>query len=206
MSVREQLDYLAGFYARWDDDRQKRLTDTLELELDPAINTLSAGTIQKLAIVAALCHHPTLILLDEPVSHLDPIVRDRFLRLLFDLAQDDGATIVISSHILHDVESVVDWVVCLHRGRLTADTSLDALKERYVEWRVAARTRDLPAQFTESFVLDGSHVSPRNARLIVDTGAADLAAFVREHDVDVDTAALNLQGLFPALTGERGLT
>jgi ABC-2 type transport system ATP-binding protein len=147
MSVGQQLDYLAGFYRRWDAGRMRDLADLLDLRLDAGIKGLSAGTLQKLAIVAAVCHHPDLILLDEPVSNLDPIARERFLKFLMQLAQDDGATIVISSHVLHDIESTVDWIVCLHDGRVTANAALDTLKEDYAAWHVRARTRDLPPSF-----------------------------------------------------------
>lgn len=100
----EQLAYLSGFYARWDLARQSRLLDLLDLAPNAGIRGLSAGTVQKLAIVAALCHHPDLILLDEPVSHLDPVVRDRLLTYLLEIVWEDNATVVISSHVLHDVD------------------------------------------------------------------------------------------------------
>jgi ABC-2 type transport system ATP-binding protein len=205
MSVGRQLRYLSGFYPRWDTDRQSFLLGLLDLDAQSEIRGLSTGSIQKLAIVAALCHHPDLILLDEPVSNLDPIVRDRFLRFLLDLVQEDSATIVISSHVLHDIESAVDWIVCLNDGAIAADAALDDLKDQYAEWRITARTRDLPDRFEEPFVVRQAVRQPRGARLDVRTAGADLPAFQRVHDVDVEVAALNLQGLFPILVGDRRL-
>jgi ABC-2 type transport system ATP-binding protein len=202
MSVGRQLRYLSGFYPRWDLARQALLLDLLDLDAAAEIRGLSTGSVQKLAIVAALCHHPDLILLDEPVSNLDPIVRDRLLRLLLDLVQDDSATIVISSHVLHDIESTVNWIVCLNNGAVAADAALDDLKDQYAEWRVTARTRDLPDRYAESFVVRQAVTQPRAARLDVRTGDADLASFQRAHDADVEVAALNLQGLFPILVGD----
>jgi len=199
MSVREQLRYLSAFYPRWDMARQASLLDLLDLFVDADIRGLSTGSAQKLAIVAALCHHPDLILLDEPVSNLDPIARDQFLKLLLDIVQEDGATIVISSHVLHDIESTVDWIVCLNDGVVAADAALDDLKDQYAEWRVLARTRDLPDRFADVFVVRQTVINPRGARLVVRAADADLAAFQRAHDVDVDVAPLNLQGLFPIL-------
>lgn len=203
MTVGEQLRYLSGFYPRWDAVRQSFLLDLLDLDVRSDISGISAGGAQKLAIVAALCHHPDLILLDEPISNLDPIVRDRFLALLLQIVQEDNATIVISSHILNDVESVVDWIVCLDAGEIAADAALDDLKEQYAEWRVVARTRDLPERFDDGFVVRQTVLQPRGARLVVRTADADLPAFQRAHDADVDVAALNLQGLFPVLTHDR---
>ncbi len=205
MSIERQLRYLSGFYPRWDLVRQSFLLDLLDLDVRSEISGLSTGSVQKLAIVAAICHHPDLILLDEPVSNLDPIVRDRILKFLLDLVQEDNATIVISSHVLHDVESTVDRIVCLNYGAVVADAALDDLKDQYAQWRVTARTRDLPDRFVEPFVVRQAVTQPRVARLVVLTVDADLAAFERAHDADVEVAALNLQGLFPILVGEERL-
>jgi ABC-2 type transport system ATP-binding protein len=199
MSVGRQLAYLSGFYPRWDSVRQSVLLDLLDLDLHADITGLSTGSAQKLAIVAALCHHPDLILLDEPVSNLDPISRDQFLKLLLDIVQEDHATIVISSHVLHDIESTVDWIVCLDAGTVAADAALDDLKDLYAEWRVLARTRDLPDRFDDAFVVRQTVTTTRGARLVVRTADADLPAFQGAHDVDVEVAPLNLQGLFPIL-------
>jgi ABC-2 type transport system ATP-binding protein len=202
MSVGEQLRYLSRFYPRWDEGRRSFLLDLLELDVDSAVSGLSTGSLQKLAIVAALCHHPDLILLDEPVSNLDPIVRDRFLKLLLDIVQEDDATIVVSSHVLHDVESTVDWIVCLDAGRVAANAALDDLKDQYAEWRVLARAQDLPVRFDDAFVLRQTANPPRGARLIVRAADADVSAFQRAYDADVEVAPLNLQGLFPILIDE----
>ena len=199
MTIEQQLRYLSAFYPRWDGPREAHLLDLLELDRQSQIKTLSTGSLQKLAIVAALCHRPTLLLLDEPVSNLDPIVRDRFLKFLLEVVQEDAATIVISSHVLHDVESVVDWIVCLNEGRVVANAALDDLKEQYAEWRVTARTRDLPAHFEEGFVVHETAAGRRTAKLVVRCAGADLAAFRQRHDADVEVAPLNLQGLFPVL-------
>lgn len=203
MSVGQQLDFLAGFYPKWDEGRLRDLADLLELRFEAEIKGLSVGNVQKLAILAALCHHPDLILLDEPVSNLDPIVRERFLKFLMQVIEEDAATIVISSHVLHDIESTVDWVVCLDEGSVTANAALDSLKEEFTEWHVRARTRDLPARFDVPFVVRETAVGPRHAKLVVRCAVADIAAFRHTHDVDVEVVPLNLQGLFPVIAAGR---
>jgi len=203
MTIEQQLRYLSAFYPRWDVDREAHLLELLELDGTSQIKALSTGSVQKLAIVASLCHRPTLLLLDEPVSNLDPIVRDRFLKFLLEVVQEDAATIVVSSHVLHDVESVVDWIVCLNEGRVVANAALDDLKEQYAEWRVTARTRDLPAHFEEACVAHETSVNRRTATLVVRAAEADVSAFRQRYDADVEVAPLNLQGLFPALVHGR---
>ena len=199
MSAGEQLRYLSTFYPRWDLERQSFLAGLLDLDLQADISGLSTGSAQKLAIVAALCPRPDLILLDEPVSNLDPIARDQFLRLLLEVVQEDHATIVISSHVLHDIESTVDWIVCLNNGTVAADAALDDLKDQYAEWRVLARTRDLPDRFADAFVVRQTVMEPRRARLVVRAAGTDVRAFEHAHDADVEVAPLNLPGLFPIL-------
>jgi ABC-2 type transport system ATP-binding protein len=202
MSVSEQLEYVSRFYRRWDTARRAALLELLDLSPWAQVSGLSAGSLQKLAIVAALCHHPRFVLLDEPVSNLDPLIREAFLRYVLQLVQEDGATVVMSSHVLHDIESTVDWIVCLHEGAVAADAPLDDLKERYAEWRVTGRGNTLPERFDESFIAQQDDAGPDAARLIVRTDGADPGAFGQRHNADVEVAPINLQGLFPVLVGQ----
>jgi ABC-2 type transport system ATP-binding protein len=131
MRAAQLLEYVSSFHDRWDRDLERSLVESLSVDLDARIGTMSPGAVQKLALVLATCHHPDLLLLDEPLSDLDPIARRHVLALLLDRFSSEGMTIVISSHMLHDIEPVIDRVVCLHAGRVVADEPLDDLKERY---------------------------------------------------------------------------
>lgn len=201
MTVQQHLKYVASFYPRWDTERQETLLTKLELNTGAIVGKLSQGNLQKLAIILAVCHHPKLLVLDEPVSDLDPIVRRRFLAFLFELMREDGATVLISSHVLRDVEKVVDHVICIDQGKLVTDASLDDLKESYAEWWVDAGSRTLPAEFAEPYVL-AQQVDGGQARLYVDASEADREAFNQRHGVVVKASALNLEDLFPLLLGE----
>ena len=150
----------------------------------------------------AVCHHPRLLVLDEPVSDLDPIVRARLLGFLLELLREDRATILVSSHVLRDVEKIVDWVVCLDQGRIITDAGLDELKERYAEWLIGSQDGDLPESFAESFVLQ-QEISGREARLVVLQDEASIEAFQAAHQVDVVSRALNLEEMFPLLVREQ---
>ena len=204
MTVWEHLDYVASFYPVWDREREGRLLTELELDRDVRVGALSTGNLQKLAVILSVCHHPELLILDEPVSDLDPIVRARLLEFLLELLREDATTILVSSHVLRDVERIVDWVVCLDRGRVVADAALDDLRETYAEWRVASRDGELPSRFAEPFVLE-QEVSGCEARLLVRQGEPEMEAFCLAHDVAVESRPLNLERMFPLLIGERGL-
>lgn len=203
MSVRQQLEFHASFYPKWDEARESRLL--LELDLNPArkIGQLSTGDRQKLGIILGVCHHPELLLLDEPVSSLDPIARLQMLSFLLDLIREDGSTILISSHILSDVEKVVDWVVCLDAGQLAACSPLDELQEGYADWIVTPADRPLPARFPESWILAQEGDAQRR-RLKVKPPTPDTQRqFAAQHGVTVEKHYLNLEELFPLLITQR---
>ena len=200
MTVREHLDHVAAFHPRWDRALEARLVNELDVELDKQVGTLSPGNAQKLAVLLGLCHRPELLLLDEPVSALDPIARERMLALLLELLNTTEATIVVSSHVLRDVERVVDWIVCLDRGRVVADVALDELQERFTEWNVRAE-RGLPSRFDDPFVREQA-VDGAQARLVVEGGAECVETFRTRYGAEVEASSLNLERIFPFLLEE----
>ncbi len=200
MTVEQHVRYVASFYLRWDGEREARLRRDLELEAGARVGTLSAGNAQKLAIVLAMCHHPELLLLDEPMSDLDPIVRGRLLAFLVELLGEDDATVVVSSHILRDVEKIIDRVICLDDGRVVTDAALDDLDDRYAEWRVTS-PRPLPASFEEPWVLR-QEVDGRQASLLVRQAPGDLESFRAAYRVEVSSHPLSLERIFPLLVAE----
>ena len=198
MTVEQHLEYVASFYPAWDSARQAQLVDELELDTDEMVGNLSSGNLQKLAIVLAVCHHPDFLVLDEPVSDLDPIIRSRLLQFLLEVLAEDQATILVSSHVLRDVEKIVDHVVCLEEGRVVSDAALDDLKEAFAEWIVRSPGDALPAAFDEPFVLE-QQISGPQARLLTRGAAEYRAAFEQAHGVEVAARPLNLEELFPLL-------
>lgn len=198
MTVEQHLEFVSSFYSNWDTDRQEQLLEQLELERGQMVGILSAGNLQKLAILLAVCHHPQFLVLDEPVSDLDPISRSRLLAFLLQVLREDEATILVSSHVLRDVERVVDRVVCLDEGRIRTDAALDDLKESLQLWLVQAPGRELPSKFAEPFILD-QEVDGRQARLVVNAPAGAVDDFRSAHDVEVSPQSMNLEEMFPWL-------
>lgn len=172
MTVAQQLEFSGSFYPRWDRAREARLVGELELDRARKIGHLSPGDHQKLGLILGVCHHPELLLLDEPMSALDPIVRARLLALLVDLVREDDCTIVVSSHLLADVEKIIDWVVCLDDGQLAVSAPFDEVQEQHAEWIVTAPAGHLPEKFAEPFVLV-QEGDARTARLLVRASPAE---------------------------------
>jgi len=199
MTVAQHLAFTASFYPRWDHELQLRLTAQLEVPVARTIAELSPGDRQKVGILLGVCHRPALLLLDEPMSALDPIVRRRLLDVLLERLRDDACTIVISSHLLNDVEKIVDWIIALDTGRVVENSSLDDLQESFAEWTVtASEAAPLPA-FTDPFILT-QHRTDRLARLTVRTSEPDAAeTFAATHAVEVQIRRLGLDEMFPLL-------
>jgi ABC-2 type transport system ATP-binding protein len=206
MTVRQQLDFNASFYPRWDRDLEKRLVEALEVDPKRKIVQLSPGDRQKVGILLGVCHRPSLLLLDEPISALDPIVRKRMLDFLLELLRDDGCTVVISSHILNDVEKIVDWIVALDAGELAENTPFDSLQESFAEWTLTSTNGALPETFAESFVMTHQG-DARQALLHVRTADPEaVTRFAATHHVEIRSRPLNLDEMFPLLTGNRRKT
>lgn len=137
MTVNQLIVYMSTFYPTWNSTLELELIKLFEIDRAPRVGKLSPGQRQKLAILLAVAFEPNLLILDEPASALDPIARKAFLELLMKLIQKEGRTIIISSHILGDIEKVVDYVVILHRGRVVVSRDLDELREEYRKIRVS---------------------------------------------------------------------
>ena len=197
MTVEQHIRYVASFYESWDTEREKNLALQLELDPNAKVGTLSPGNAQKLGLILAVCHHPKLLLLDEPMSALDPMAREQVLAFLLELLHEDGATTVISSHVLRDIESVVESIVCLDRGRVIVDTSLDALQDRYHEW-VVTSAQPLGDGFEEPYVLS-QRTNEHKAHLLVRDAAELVASFESKYGVNVQSHPLNLERIFPLL-------
>jgi ABC-2 type transport system ATP-binding protein len=135
----QQLKVASCFYSAWDHELTNRLSAEWEIPLNRRIQTMSVGERQKLSLLLALGHHPTLLVLDEPVASLDPIARRKFLKQIADVSSDTGRTVLFSSHIVSDLERAANKVWIIKDGHLLWYGDLDALKESVVRLHISAR-------------------------------------------------------------------
>ena len=144
MTVEYFLGYLRPFYPTWDEVREKELLRQFDLPLDRKLKHLSRGMRMKAALASSLAYRPRLIVLDEPFTGLDPLVRDEFIQGLLENAE--GTTMLISSHDLAEIESFASHIGYLDRGRLQFSEEMTALSERFreVEVTVTAPAGTMP--------------------------------------------------------------
>jgi ABC-2 type transport system ATP-binding protein len=125
------LAYLRPFYPSWDRKLENELVSQFDLPLDRRLRNLSRGMRMKAALASALAYHPKLIVLDEPFTGLDPLVRDELIQGLLERAEE--STILISSHDLAEIESFASHIGYLEQGQLRFSEELTTLVERFRE-------------------------------------------------------------------------
>ena len=145
LSVGQYIDYLRPFYPAWDQDLERSILEQLCLPLERRIGDLSHGMRMKMALACALPFRPGVLVLDEPFSGLDPLVRDEFMERL--LQQAGEMTILISSHELADIEGVTTHVGFIDQGRLLFQESMGDLSDRFRQVRI---TLEVPAALPAS--------------------------------------------------------
>lgn len=200
LTVAEYIAYLRPFYPVWDRDLEAEILSQLRLPPERKIKDLSHGMRMKMALACALSFRPKLLVLDEPFSGLDPLVRDEFMENLLRQA-GDGMTILISSHELMELEGVATHVAFLDRGRLLFQETMDDLTDRLREVHVTLDRPRTPAQLPKEwldFRISGNVVSFVDTAYGEDRLAASVAAAfgsVRE----TDARPIGLRAIFKTL-------
>jgi len=148
MTVPKLMKFLRPMYGRfWDADFEKKMTKSFELPLKTPLSAMSRGQRMKAALLSALAYRPKLVVLDEPFSGLDPLVRDEFLTGLLELTDAEGWTVLISSHDIEEVERFADRVAIINAGRIDLQEDAETLRERF---------RSVELWFDEEPVLPGT--------------------------------------------------
>ena len=180
-STRDMMRFFKGFYPRFDGSRYEALKDVFTTinEKQP-IRRLSKGMQKQAAFWLALCCRPDVLVLDEPVDGLDPVMRRQVWGLLMGDVAEHGTTVLVSSHNLRELEDVCDHVGILSRGRVLIERSLSDLQENLVKMQVVFQEKEMPRMPEDLQILHVSRVG-RIHTLIVRGGATEvtnrLAAF-----------------------------
>jgi ABC-2 type transport system ATP-binding protein len=196
MTIAKVIAFASRLYERWDAELAQDMLSQFELPLQQRVGTLSKGMTAKLGLVIALAHNPELLILDEPASGLDPIIREDFLESVLQNHTCLGRTILFSSHHVDDVERVADEVGIMVKGRLAVRGSVDELRGRIKRIRVVLPDGRLPV-----------HIPPGvfNQRLVRRDWIVTTHAFSEElvdelrtenHGLHCEVIDLNLEEIF----------
>jgi ABC-2 type transport system ATP-binding protein len=193
LTVAQYLDYLRPFYPTWDRELERSMLKELRLPPDRRIGDLSHGMRMKMALACALPFRPRVLILDEPFSGLDPLVRDEFMERLLHQAGD--MTILISSHELSEIEGVTTHVGFIDQGKLLFQESMTELSDRFRQVRIILDSPGaVPDPAPEGWLqaaLAGNVVSFVDSRFTEKRLADNVAAlFKGVRSIDVEPIAL----------------
>jgi ABC-2 type transport system ATP-binding protein len=171
--LRDLASATAPFYPRWDARRFAGLLDEFGLPPEKKFKALSHGMKMKFSLALALAHDADLLVLDEPTSGLDPVFRRELLERLSEILQDEGKSVLFSTHITSDLESTADLITLVHDGRIVFSRPKDEIRER---WAVVKGGAELLAPDVRSLFLA-----------------------LREHPHSVEALAADIEAARPAL-------
>jgi ABC-2 type transport system ATP-binding protein len=196
MTVEQIIAFTKGFYPKWRDDLESRYRRSFDLPPDRRVKKLSRGMRTKLALLLAFCRGAELLVLDEPVSGLDPAINEEVLQSLVRHVSEEGGTVFLSSHQLADIDQIADHLAVINRGRTVVSGSLDDIRERYCRVQ-SVFDGDAP---DIAFRAPGVLRSTRTGRVLVtfaSGGAAGIANEARTAGAtSVDVTPLTLKEIF----------
>jgi len=193
MSVGWTAGLVRSYFPDWDDALYRSYLDRFSLDPQMKTRRLSKGNTVKLALTLALSHRPDLLILDEPTSGIDPVMRQDLLQEIAGVIRDERRSVIFSSHITQDVEQVADYVGILGGGRILEHDDVPSLGER---WKQISGTLPggAPASFVslradgDSFVGVTRQYSPELLQRLASAGAGNL----RVKNVGLDTILVSL--------------
>jgi ABC-2 type transport system ATP-binding protein len=200
MSPDQLLTYVRPFYPTWDEQLCQKLRRELGLTATTALRTLSRGTRVKAALLSSLAYRPELVVLDEPFTGLDPLVRDQLIRALLELTGERPLSVLVSSHDIEEVERLADWIGYIDAGRLMFSEPVTSLLKRFrlVEV-VASDGRTLAPPHRPEWLMQG--VAGRTLRFVATRYDADDGQRIASQfaGADIRVWELSLREIFVAL-------
>jgi ABC-2 type transport system ATP-binding protein len=204
MTVPRFLRYCRAFYPTWDESLEQDLLRRLDLPAKKRLSSLSRGMRMKAALVSSIAYRPKLIVLDEPFSGLDPLVRDELMDCILGIAAETDWTVFISSHDLAEIESVASHIGYIDQGRLRFSEDLPSLQARFREVQVTGFAH-VEALWPKSWIRPAT--AGAVTRFVVSsyseqTTPAEIRAVFPECET-WEVRPLSLREIFVALAGNR---
>jgi len=201
VTVGALVDFTAAFYPKWRADRASEYLAAFELRANATTRELSRGMRTKLALLLALSTGAELLILDEPMSGLDPAAIEQVLKIIVQQAGRDGTTVLFSSHQLADVEQIADHIAIVDRGRVVVDGALDDLRAAYRRIQLVFDNAAPDTKFASSSVVSLRREG-RVLSVLCRAGEADVVAEARAlNPKGVDVLPVTLKEIFLETVG-----
>jgi ABC-2 type transport system ATP-binding protein len=204
-TTRQMAAFYKGIYSSWNEERFSRLVQLFDLDPNKKIHTFSKGWQRQAAFILALSAMPGILLLDEPLDGLDPVVRKKVKNLLIQDVAEREMTILISSHNLREVEDLCDHVGIIHKGKIVMEKELDELKSNIHKVQVAYKEWALSEQLLKQ--LNILHSEKRGSILLcIVKGEEDVIAkqIQKTNPIIFDLLPLTLEEIFIYEMGDIG--
>jgi ABC-2 type transport system ATP-binding protein len=201
LSAEQRLEVGAGLNRRWDAGGARQCLRALGIPTERPVSTLSGGQRAQVALGLALAKHPRVLLLDEPVAALDPLARRRFLTSLTEAVAEGGLSVVLSSHLLHDLERVCDHLVLLAASRAQICDDIDHILDTH---RVLVGPRRKLSDIELGMSVVKATQTANQTRLFVRTGGPVLDPSWQVDEVGLEALCSNGTQVAPPGVDDRG--
>ncbi len=185
MRIRDLYRYTRAFFPNWDDALVTELTERFQLDVGQKVKTLSRGQHVRTALVLALAHRPPLLVLDEPSSGLDPVVRRDVLESIVHTTAQSGSTVLFSSHLLDEVERLSDRLAMIVDGRIVVHDELDGIRQRHWCFAVHYDGPGAPLANVDGVLKSKPGLSPGECEVIGEGDPEELARALTAQGVSV---------------------
>ncbi|MDH5806048.1 MAG: ABC transporter ATP-binding protein, partial [Gemmatimonadota bacterium] len=211
LTVMESVRYHRPFYERWDERWTDELFDRFQLAPDRRVGKLSKGEVGKLMILLALAQRPDLLIMDEPTEGLDPIVRRDITSAVMDYVSEQGASVLISSHLVHELERICDRIGVMDQGRLVIEMPMHEFKSGIKKLRIT----DPPKRYEDApfdiLMREPANGGAPGEMLLVRGWKSDMSEFFGNVDatlrdvvdLDLEDGFVEMLRAFRAEMGER---
>ena len=205
MSIAELTGFTGAFFPTWNAVLCADLLARFKLDPKQKVKALSRGMLAQTALCLSLAHEPEMLILDEPTSGLDAVVRREFLEQVLGAAADEGRTILISSHMLDELDRVADHVGYLEEGTLRLAETAESLKERVREYRLTFAD-EAPKELADPAWLSVRQVTPHEWTLTVENDSEDTQPGLQRcfPGASISSRELTLEEIFVALAQAPG--
>ena len=204
MTIQETIDFCRPFYPTWNNSLAEDLLKRFELPKRAKLKELSRGMNGKVALLLALAHQPELLILDDPTSGLDPVVRREFLQGIIEIIHQEAKTVFFSTHIITEAEQIADYAGVLEEGKLLLSQPLDKLKDSVKQIRLIFENK-VPDDVSLPGLLKKELVGHELVLTVKDFTPDALKSLAKFNPKSTEVLDLNLEDIFVSLVGNEAV-